>query len=135
MSSFRFFQPVVMLHGGEVAGMEVLARWLHPALGIVPPGAFIATAEREGLIGELAAMLMGKSVTHVEIKQPVMEKQPDGAFLASYLPAFDEVGEVVGISVAVVEITDSKASRSGTTGERRSLPPHGGVEPAYPLGS
>jgi EAL domain-containing protein (putative c-di-GMP-specific phosphodiesterase class I) len=28
----------------EVAGMEVLARWLHPALGIVPPGAFIATA-------------------------------------------------------------------------------------------
>jgi PAS domain S-box-containing protein len=56
-----FFQPVVTLHTGEVAGVEVLARWRHGSLGIVPPGAFIATAEQEGLIGELTAMLMGKA--------------------------------------------------------------------------
>ncbi len=58
-----FFQPVVTLHTGEVAGVEVLARWQHESLGIVPPGAFIATAEQEGLIGELTAMLMGKAFT------------------------------------------------------------------------
>jgi predicted signal transduction protein with EAL and GGDEF domain len=52
-----FSQPVKMLHGGEVAGMEVLMRWFHPVLGIVPPGAFIATAKREGLIGESAKYL------------------------------------------------------------------------------
>jgi PAS domain S-box-containing protein len=58
-----FFQPVVTLHTGEVTGVEVLARWQHESLGIVPPGAFIATAEQEGLIGELTAMLMGKAFT------------------------------------------------------------------------
>lgn len=58
-----FFQPVVTLHTGEVAGVEVLARWQHGTLGIVPPGAFIATAEREGLISELTAMLMEKAFT------------------------------------------------------------------------
>jgi PAS domain S-box-containing protein len=58
-----FFQPVVTLHTGEVAGVEVLARWQHGSLGIVPPEAFIAAAEQEGLIGELTAMLMGKAFT------------------------------------------------------------------------
>jgi PAS domain S-box-containing protein len=56
-----FFQPVVTIHTGEVAGLEVLARWQHGTLGIVPPGAFIATAEQEGLIGELTAMVMAKA--------------------------------------------------------------------------
>jgi PAS domain S-box-containing protein len=56
-----FFQPVVTLHTGEVAGVEALARWEHKSFGIVPPGAFIATAEQEGLISELTAMLMGKA--------------------------------------------------------------------------
>jgi PAS domain S-box-containing protein len=56
-----FFQPVVTLHTGEVAGLEVLARWQRGGPGIVPPGEFIATAEREGLIGELTDMLMGKA--------------------------------------------------------------------------
>ena len=58
-----FFQPIVTLHTGEVAGVEVLARWQHGSLGIVPPQAFIATAEREGLIGELTAMLMARAFT------------------------------------------------------------------------
>jgi PAS domain S-box-containing protein len=60
---FPFFQPVVILRTGEVAGVEVLARWQHESFGIVLPGAFIATAEQEGLIGELTAMLMGKAFT------------------------------------------------------------------------
>ena len=58
-----FFQPIVTLHTGEVAGVEVLARWQHGSLGILPPGAFIATAEQEGLIGELTAMVIGKAFT------------------------------------------------------------------------
>jgi PAS domain S-box-containing protein len=58
-----FFQPVVMLRTGEVAGVEVLARWLHRTLGVIPPGSFIATAEQEGLIGDLTAMVMDKAFT------------------------------------------------------------------------
>jgi EAL domain-containing protein (putative c-di-GMP-specific phosphodiesterase class I) len=48
-----FFQPVVVLHTGEVAGMEVLVRWQHGNLSVVPPEAFIGIAEHESLIGEL----------------------------------------------------------------------------------
>jgi PAS domain S-box-containing protein len=62
-----FFQPVVTLHTGEVAGVEVLARWQHGGLGIVPPGAFIAIAEQEGLIGELTAMLIAKAFTAARV--------------------------------------------------------------------
>jgi EAL domain-containing protein (putative c-di-GMP-specific phosphodiesterase class I) len=58
-----FFQPIVTLGTGEVAGVEVLARWQHGSLGIVPPGAFIASAEQEGLIDELTAMVVGKAFT------------------------------------------------------------------------
>ena len=58
-----FFQPIVTLDTGEVAGVEVLARWRHGSLGIVPPGAFIALAEQEGLIGELTAMVAEKAFT------------------------------------------------------------------------
>lgn len=56
-----FFQPIVTLNTGEVAGVEVLARWQNKNLGLVLPGAFIDTAEQEGLIGELTAMLMRKA--------------------------------------------------------------------------
>lgn len=58
-----FFQPVVTLHTGEVAGVEVLARWRHGTLGIMPPGAFIVAAEQEGFICELTAVLMEKAFT------------------------------------------------------------------------
>jgi PAS domain S-box-containing protein len=58
-----FFQPVVMLRTGEVAGVEVLARWLHRTLGVIPPGSFIATAEEEGLIGDLTFQVIEKAFT------------------------------------------------------------------------
>lgn len=58
-----FFQPVITIRTGEAAGVEVLARWIHKTLGIIPPGAFIATAEQEGLIGDLTAMVIDKAFT------------------------------------------------------------------------
>jgi len=48
----------------------------------------------------------------VEIMTPVKQTGHDQAFLVSYLPAFDEVGEVVGISVAVVDITARKRTEA-----------------------
>jgi len=43
---------------------------------------------------------------------PVIQTGYDQALLVSYLPAFDEVGEVVGISVAVVDITARKRTEA-----------------------
>ena len=44
-----FYQPQVD-HPGHITGAESLLRWLHPARGLIAPGAFIGLAEETGLI-------------------------------------------------------------------------------------
>jgi diguanylate cyclase (GGDEF)-like protein/PAS domain S-box-containing protein len=43
---------------GEIIGFEALARWTHPARGLVPPAEFISVAEESGLIVELGEWVM-----------------------------------------------------------------------------
>jgi len=56
-----FFQPLVTLRTGQLAGFEVLARWRHPLAGILPPDRFIPVAEQSGWIGALTKRLMQKA--------------------------------------------------------------------------
>jgi diguanylate cyclase (GGDEF)-like protein/PAS domain S-box-containing protein len=48
-----FYQPIVRLADGSVAGFEALLRWHHPAKGLVSPADFVAHSEETGLIVEL----------------------------------------------------------------------------------
>ncbi|HEX8417573.1 MAG TPA: EAL domain-containing protein [Methylobacterium sp.] len=48
-----FFQPIVRLDSGAIAGFEALMRWRHPERGLIPPLEFIPVAEASGLIVEL----------------------------------------------------------------------------------
>ena len=50
---FLVYQPQVNLRTGTVDGVEALLRWNHPLRGLVPPTAFITTAEHTELIGPL----------------------------------------------------------------------------------
>ncbi len=56
-----FFQPLVELDTGRLAGFEVLARWQHPERGPILPANFIALAEENGLVGELMRQILRKT--------------------------------------------------------------------------
>ena len=45
-----YYQPIVLLDTGQIAGFEALVRWLSPHRGFVLPGEFIPVAEETGLI-------------------------------------------------------------------------------------
>lgn len=52
------YQPMVRATDGKVIGLEALARWRHPKLGVVPPVQFVAVAEETGLIGRLGEWIL-----------------------------------------------------------------------------
>ncbi len=55
------YQPIVDLADGAVVGLEALARWTDPELGVVPPDRFVAVAERTGLIKQLGHQVLTRA--------------------------------------------------------------------------
>jgi diguanylate cyclase (GGDEF)-like protein/PAS domain S-box-containing protein len=45
-----YYQPIVQLENGRIAGFEALIRWQHPERGVLLPVDFIEVAEQTGLI-------------------------------------------------------------------------------------
>ena len=56
-----FYQPLIDLKSGEVAGFEALARWDHEDRGEISPTEFIPVAEESGLILQLGRWAMHKA--------------------------------------------------------------------------
>jgi predicted signal transduction protein with EAL and GGDEF domain len=56
-----FYQPLIDLKSGEVAGFEALARWTHEDRGEISPVEFIPVAEESGLILTLGRWAMDKA--------------------------------------------------------------------------
>jgi EAL domain-containing protein (putative c-di-GMP-specific phosphodiesterase class I) len=56
-----FFQPLVELRTGQIAGFEVLARWQHGKLGSIAPDNFIPVVEKCGLINQLTRKILEKA--------------------------------------------------------------------------
>lgn len=55
------YQPQIDLFTGDVVGVEALARWNHPARGLLGPGTFIPLAEEAGLICALSQSLLRRA--------------------------------------------------------------------------
>ena len=53
-----FYQPIVNLKSGAVAGFEALCRWRHPKRGLVPPDEFLTLTDEMGLMNELGLLMM-----------------------------------------------------------------------------
>ena len=55
------YQPVVNSSGEIIIGVEALARWTHPTMGVIPPSDFIPVAENSGLIVELGEYMLRRA--------------------------------------------------------------------------
>jgi c-di-GMP-specific phosphodiesterase len=84
-----FFQPVVRLQTGAIAGFEALARWRHPRRGVIPPDEFLPLCDEMGLLMELGAHMMRASALQ----------------LAAWRKAHRAAGEIsVSVNLSVGEI-------------------------------
>ncbi|HZW20847.1 putative bifunctional diguanylate cyclase/phosphodiesterase [Noviherbaspirillum sp.] len=53
-----YCQPKVEIRSRRVVGAEVLVRWAHPVLGMIPPVRFIKLAEQSGIITRVTGWLL-----------------------------------------------------------------------------
>lgn len=109
-----FYQPLVNLKNGQVAGFEALARWNHEARGEISPSEFIPVAEESGLILQLGRWAMDKAAhTLAEWDKQVGTTLPVyvGVNMSAIQVARDNVADVVG----------SALRSSGVCGSRLTL--------------
>ena len=60
-----YFQPKAELTTGRIIGVEALARWQHPRLGLIGPSEFVPIAEQTGLIGPLTSHVLEAALRQV----------------------------------------------------------------------
>ncbi len=60
-----YFQPILSLPSGRIAGFEALARWISPTRGLVPPSEFIRLAEDSGLIIPLDRYILRRACLQI----------------------------------------------------------------------
>jgi len=68
-----YYQPIISLQTGRLAGFEALVRWNHPRRGLVSPADFIPVAEETGLIVPIGQWVLNEACMHVrewQIKSP-----------------------------------------------------------------
>jgi diguanylate cyclase (GGDEF)-like protein/PAS domain S-box-containing protein len=53
-----YYQPIVTLEGGRIAGAETLVRWEHPTRGLLLPEEFLSVAEDTGLIMQIGERVL-----------------------------------------------------------------------------
>jgi len=73
-----YYQPIVSIRNGYIAGFEALVRWNHPERGMVPPDQFIGLAEESGLIVPLGLWVLREACrTHREFQARFTACHPD----------------------------------------------------------
>ena len=109
-----FYQPLIDLKSGEVAGFEALARWEHDDRGEISPTEFIPVAEESGLILQLGQWAMHKATqTLADWDAKAGEKLPlyVGVNLSAIQVARDDIAGLVS----------SALKGAGLTGDRLTL--------------
>jgi diguanylate cyclase (GGDEF)-like protein/PAS domain S-box-containing protein len=71
-----FYQPIIDLDDGSVAGFEALLRWRHPSKGLIAPGDFIAHCEETGLIVSIGRFVMSRAAQDLARWQKYFPLEP-----------------------------------------------------------
>jgi len=109
-----FYQPLINLKSGEVAGFEALARWNHEDRGEISPTEFIPVAEESGLILTLGRWAMDKATqTLADWDKQAGERLP--LYVSVNLSAIQVARDDISGMVA------GALKSSGLTGDRLSL--------------
>ena len=109
-----FYQPLISLKSGEVAGFEALARWFHEDRGEISPTEFIPVAEESGLILQLGRWAMDKAArTLAGWDKKATEKLP--LYVAVNLSAIQVARD------DIAGMVEASLKSSGLTGDRFSL--------------
>ncbi len=60
------YQPKISLATGTISGVEALLRWMHPAVGLLPPLEFLSIAEDCGLILPIGQWVLRETCRQVQ---------------------------------------------------------------------
>ena len=60
-----YYQPIINLQTGKLAGFEALVRWQHPVRGFVSPASFIPAAEDTGLIVPMGSWILEEACSQM----------------------------------------------------------------------
>ena len=71
-----FYQPILALQTGALAGVEALVRWQHPTRGRIAPDEFIPLAEENGTILELGRWVLYEACRQVAAWTEGLRTQP-----------------------------------------------------------
>jgi diguanylate cyclase (GGDEF)-like protein/PAS domain S-box-containing protein len=70
LEEFRvYYQPMVALESGKIAGVEALVRWEHPKRGLLLPEEFLAVAEETGLIVRIGRWVLREACKQAQAWQ------------------------------------------------------------------
>jgi diguanylate cyclase (GGDEF)-like protein len=106
-----FYQPLINLKSGEVAGFEALARWTHDQRGEISPTEFIPVAEESGLILQLGRWAMDKATrTLADWDKQTGEQLPlyVGVNLSAIQVARDNIAEMVESSLRATGLAGNR---------------------------
>jgi diguanylate cyclase (GGDEF)-like protein len=101
-----YVQPKADAISGAIVGVEALARWQHPAHGLIMPDEFIPIAERHGLIRALTTEMLRQAI----------------AFAAAWHRSGDPIGIAVNLSPRGILDADLPGQVSALLAEQGSRP-------------